>query len=362
MVQTSGEIAASKPMAEGEGGDSCVSSGFSAMLGSGIPSNSHKPLADPFRSRGVSANQRSGATDVWLADLPYCLFGIKSPKVDTFTGGEAGDVCLTGCGDTGRKTRILHVDPASTKTTTLSISKTTGVFLDVGAAVADDNGNTVRLALLHLSDAEMLGAYKEVGGGMHKILRPEGCADTAGCTCDKELCFPGGKQNTCPTSMAADAINGYIHEADAENIELYKYGCPTFKQADIEAAGNEDNWDSTDMKVKESKKSNSGFAAMKLVMKHSTYEQLYMVARYQVVTQIYSFAGKVGKNPRTNSYGSDFAENWDKWRNHDTTDSEWGAQSWNKQRGLLNWPFENKVTTPECVTSECSCCFHTCPS
>ena len=42
--------------------------------------------------------------------------------------------------------------------------------------------------------------------------------------------------------------------------------------------------------------------------------------------------------------------------------SEWGAQSWNKQRGLLNWPFENKVTTPECVTSECSCCFHTCPS
>lgn len=85
-----------------------------------------------------------------------------------------------------------------------------------------------------------------------------------------------------------------------------------------------------------------------------------MVARYQVVTQRYHFAGS--GNPQTDSHGSDFAENWDGWRNPDTTDSEWGAQSWNKQRGLLNWPFENKVTTPECVTSECSCCFHTCPS
>jgi len=46
------------------------------------------------------------------------------------------------------------------------------------------------------------------------------------------------------------------------------------------------------------------------------------------------------------------------------TNSDWGStyEGWHHQRGLPNWPDDGNFTEPTCVESDCSGCFHTCPS
>jgi len=136
-----------------------------------------RPQHDNFRSGGVSTTQRRTSLDVWVADMPYCLFDdTKAYKVLNLWHEE----CLSTCGHSGNNTRILHVDAATSKVSTV-LTNTTGVFLDVAASAIDHH--TVQLAVLHLGSAEIKSAYTGGPKGIAKILRPTHCPDKPGCTC-----------------------------------------------------------------------------------------------------------------------------------------------------------------------------------
>jgi len=103
----------------------CVSDGFSALLGTAYPLAETPGILYNFQSHGVSTSLSwSGMVDVWVADLPLCIFKRR---------GHFGtpSQCHV-CGESGKISRILHVNGFTGKAQVM-LSSTKEIFLDVAA-------------------------------------------------------------------------------------------------------------------------------------------------------------------------------------------------------------------------------------
>ena len=194
----------------------CVTSGFNVRLGTvhpgGNKDHSSRSMPDSFRSGGVSTVERTNSLDVWVADLPYCLFP-KADKGDYSITKFWSEACLKACGDTGNSTRILRID-AHTSEVSEVIANDTGAYLDVAAAVDKDDPSITRLAILHLNTTVIDATYPVAvphGPTQEKILRPGTCTDEPGCTCDQ------------------GSFSKFNHECPGECGNRYADGCPAEK-------------------------------------------------------------------------------------------------------------------------------------
>jgi hypothetical protein len=227
--------------------------------------------------------------------------------------------CLKGCGESGKTSRILHVDPKSGKTTAV-VSSTKDIFMDV-AAVHFPKGD--KLITLHIEQSEAKEVYtggpweikpnrwaRTKIGPFMKFLRPAGCPDKKGCSCPAE-CTP---------------YKGYGEKG--KDAWTREYGCGQ----GVGTSGAH-HWP----KPMPGSKDTTPSICVPKVGKKVKLEDCGQGAKPEFRSSPASWSQSLGN---------------------------WGGsiEAFNQQRGLLGWPTNGDITKPKCMSTKCSCCFHTCPN